>query len=284
MKTFKDYRESKKKESMTTSFGSHSLSKNRESMTTSFGSHSLPKDKKLDEKVESKKGHPTSPAYDAHAITPKQDDHIHDTVAPLHDDNLSLDGRDAVADYSNDSRPINSMLHQHDKGHDISTRNTQAYRDTVGHLDSVLSGHKTTEDTHLFTGIKYSPAKHFKRVGGKLPEKVEVNLPAFTSTSTSLKAARCFSEPTMHPNDERHGIVYPDSDEVRHIIKIHVPKGSHAVSLKEKSFCPAEKEVLMHRGHDIELHHTPEKLDDSTYLWSARVVGHKLADLSKPVE
>lgn len=88
----------------------------------------------------------------------------------------------------------------------------------------------------------------------------------------------------MHPKDERHGIEYPDSGEVRHIIKIHVPKGTNAMSLKEHSFVPEEKEVLLHRGHNLEIHHKPEKLDKDTYLWHAKITGHKVNDLSKEVE
>jgi ADP-ribosyltransferase exoenzyme len=148
----------------------------------------------------------------------------------------------------------------------------------------MLDRQKTMEDMHVYTGIKYSPAKHFKKVGGKLPESTIARLPAFTSTSSSIKSARCFSEDTMHPNDERHGIEYPDSGEVRHDIKIHVPKGSKAASLRDHSFCPAEKEVLLHRGHDIEIHNKPEKLDHNTYLWSAKIVGHKAVGLSKSTE
>ena len=281
-KTFKEYREEKKTkpEVMETSFGSHSESKNV--METSFGSHSQPKVKPLQEKLASNPG--DAPAYKAHELSPNGHDHIHENVAPLHDDKISAMEKEAVHDYSDESTPINSMLHRHAKGHDISTKNTDAYRDTTKYLDHALNRQKTTEDMHVFTGIKYSPAKHFKKVAGKVPETTKVNLPAFTSTSSSIKSARPFSEATMHPNDERHGITYPDSGDVRHIIKIHVPKGSKAASLKAHSFCPEEKEVLLHRGHDIEIHHQPEHLDQNTYLWHAKIVGHKVADLSKPVE
>lgn len=287
MKTFKEYREAKKNkpETMETSFGTHSLPKKKETMETSFGSHSLPKTKSVKEDVApatpKKVAHPM--AYAKHIRTDEEHEHQHTQVAPFHQDKATQDERYAVSDYTDSSTPINSMLHMHNKGHDISTQNKAQYRDTAKHLDSALNGHTTHEDTHVYTGIKYSPAKHFKRVAGKVPISVNVHLPAYTSTSTSVTAARSFSEHTSHPNDERHG-VDSESHECRHIIKIHVPKGTHAMSLRDSSCVPEEKEILLHRGHELEIHHQPEKLDNETYLWHAKVVGHKLADLSKPAE
>ena len=293
MKTLKQYREEKNKpETMETSFGSHSQPKT-ETMETSFGSHSEPKDKKeklsedyksLFDKPTTLSGKPKPTLYDKHIPSATEDAHIHEKVAPFDKDKMSGMERESVDDYTDESRSVNSMLHRHSKGHDISTSNSTAYRKTVKHLDNLLGRRKTTEDMHVYTGIKYSPAKHFKKVDGKVPESKVVNLPAFTSTSSSVKCARPFSSETMHPNDERHGITYPESGEVRHILKIHVPKGSSAMSLKAASFCPEEKEVVLHRGHDIEIHHKPEQLDKDTYLWHAKVVGHKVADLDKEAE
>lgn len=285
MKTFKEYREDKKNvpETMITTFGSHSLQKNKkETMSTTFGSHSLPKDKPIQEKVRQNPG--DGAAYKVHELSPEEHVHIHSTVAPLPKDKISGKEKEAVSDYSDESRPINSMLHRHSSGHDITTKNTSSYRDTAKYLDHMLDRQKTTEDMHVYTGIKHSPAKHFKKVDGKIPESKVVNLPAFTSTSSSIKSARGFAEPTMHPNDERHGIEYPESGEVRHILKIHVPKGSKATSLQSHSFCPEEKEILLHRGHDIEIHHKPEKLDPNTYLWHGKIVGHHAVDLDKSPE
>jgi len=279
--SFKKYREEKKAkiETMETVFGSHSEPKAaRNVMETVFGSHSLILE---DSNIS---GILTDKNSGKHINTVAQHIHLHEKVAPIDHKNMSDNERESVHDYSDDSRPINSMLHQHAKGHDISVPSKVAYKKIVGHLDSVLRRRKTTEDMHVYTGLKKSPAAHFKKEGGRVPEKKEVHLPAFTSTSTSIKSARGFAEETMHPNDERHGITYPDDGHVRHILKIHVPKGSHAMSLKEKSFAPEENEILMARGHHIEIHHQPEHISKDTYMWHARVVGHHQHDLDKPVE
>jgi hypothetical protein len=260
-KTFKQYRLEKHSNSMEISFGQHSLPKKedkRESMETSFGQHSK---KNLTEDVD--------------RISEKDHEHIHNKVVPI--GKLSKHELDAVKDYSDDSTPINSMLHRHDKGYDISHR-VDAH-ETSKHLDSALNKHKTTEDLHVYTGIKYSPSKHFKRC-----DKVEsVHLPAYTSTSSSFHSAREFSDEAMHPNDENHG-VHHEAGSARHVLKIHVPKGTHAMSLMKHSFVPKEREVLLHRGHNLEIHHTPEAVGNNTYLWHAKIVSHKPNDLSKEKE
>lgn len=288
MKTFKEFREEQKKkpENMETVFGSHSVPKSaRKDIETQFGSHSKPKPVLEEKKFFGDAGLlKDQAAVKPHLLTPAQHDHIHNKVAPLDFEKMSSNEQEAVHDYSDESRPINSTLHQHAKGHDVSTVNKQAYRKTIGHLDSVMRRRSTSEDMHVYTGLKHSPAKHFKKEEGKVPEKKVVHLPAFTSTSTSVKSARGFAEPTMHPNDERHGITYSEDGEARHILKIHVPKGTPAMSLKEKSFAPEEHEVLLHRGMHIEVHHQPEHLSKDTFLWHARVVGHKVPDLDKSPE
>lgn len=290
-KSFKEYRDEKnsKKETMETSFGSHSLPKKKETMETSFGSHSLPKEKPIKEDKEEKdafefdKKPVDNSAYVKHTVTVAEHTHQHNQVAPMHSDKMSANELEAASDYTDSSTTINSMLHMHAKGHDISTKNKDEYRKTAKHLDNALNRHKTHDDMHVYTGIRYSPSKHFKKENGKLQSTATVNLPAFTSTSTSIQAARGFSEFTAHKNDVHHE-VDSKTDEVRHILKIHAPKGTHAMSLMDHSFCPDEKEILLHRGHDIEIHHKPEKLDDKTYLWHAKIVGHNVADLSKPAE
>lgn len=260
-KTFKQYRLEKHSNSMETSFGQHSVPKQEDkhkSMETSFGDHSK---KNVSEDVD--------------RISHEDNAHIHNTVAPI--GKLSKHELDAVKDYSDDSTPINGMLHRHDKGYDISHKIDSHL--TSKHLDTALDKHKTTEDAHVYTGIKYSPSRHFKR-GAKV---ASVHLPAYTSTSSSFHSAREFSEDTIHPNDDNHGIHHEDGV-AKHVLKIHVPKGTKAMSLKKHSFCPDENEVLLHRGHNLEIHHTPEHVGKNTYLWHAKIVSHKPNDLSKEKE
>lgn len=237
-----------------------------DSLETCFGKHSIGKASLVSEDIIPTK----KTSYEKYA--PKDNDLIHNKIASgnAHDE----DEEDAITDYSDDSRPLNSMLHMHDKGHDISGRKNAAYHDNVEKLDKILSRHQTTEDMTVFTGLKSTPARHFKSEGDKPEKTTRVHLPAYTSTSSQLRSAHPFAEPTMHYKDERHGVEYDENDEARHVLKIHVPKGTNAMSIKKYSFCPEEDEVLLHRGHDIEIHHKPERLDRNTYIWHAKIVGH----------
>jgi hypothetical protein len=268
MKTFKEYREKKKSinDSMETVFGSHSQPKPKKpAMETSFGKHSHPKGK-VCEDVEK---YP-EPSKEEHA-------RLHEKVAS-HASGLSMEQKEAVDDYTDESRGVNGVIHRHHQGYDTSKKTDE--HNTIKHLDSMLNGKKTTEDTHVFTGLKSSPTKHFKKVKGVVPTVANVHLPAYTSTSTSLRTAKGFSELDSNFKDENHGI-----DGVnKHVLKIHMPKGTHAMSVKEHSFVPEENEIMLHRGHDIEIHHKPEKIGEDTYLWHAKIVGHSPADLSKPAE
>lgn len=269
MTSFTKFRNSN---SIETCFGSHSLGTIHDSVETSFGSHSEIQEKQ------------NADNYENHILTDDEHKKIHSSVAPIHDEKLNEPELNAVKKYSDQSRLLNKMLYAHDKGSDISSKEHDDNKEITKHLESGLSKHKTKSDVHLYTGLKVSPSRYFKRSGGVIPEHKEVMMPAFTSTSTSVKSAKEFSRPTMHPNDERHGISYPDDDEVKHVLKIHVPKGTNAMSLQKHSFCPAEKEILLGRGHKIEIHHKPERLDSHTYLWNAKLTSHTPHDLDKPVE
>lgn len=272
-KTFK-HKTKDKIPSIETSFGSHSKKKHKiPSIETSFGSHS--KKKTLSEDV--------SPVIKSHELSRAEQEEAHLHTAPIHDDKLNADEKEAVSDYTDNSTPLNGMLHDHDKGRDISRKEHDASKNTATHLDSALDKHKTTADMHVFTGIKFSPAKHFKKVAGKIPTTQKLHMPAYTSTSTKLGVASGFSDLTSHPNDERHGVNSED-DEKKHVLKIHVPAGSHAMSVRSHSFVEGENEILLHRGHTIEVHHEPTRYDHNTFIWHAKVVDHNKADISKPSE
>lgn len=287
MKTFKEYQDLKHKiPSIETVFGSHSQKKDDNekhpskqheipSIETVFGNHSGTKHS-IQEDSES-----STDAFKRIDNGPKKESSIHKSLAPIKTDKLNDDELEAVKDYSDESMPINGILHQHDGGHVISDKKKQTYGSTVANLDSALEKHKTTGDMHVFTGIRFSPAKHFTKVNGVTPDTKKVYLPAFVSTSTSLGQAKGFSDHVSDKNDAAHGI-NSKTIPARHTLKIHVPEGTNAMSLKKHSFAPAENEVLLARGHTLEIHKTPEHIGDNNYVWHAKIVGHDKADLSVP--
>lgn len=240
MKTFKQYLAEKysKLQNMVTSFGSHSVNEDSYEVKSDEEHEKIHKKLKIDKSV----------------ITP---DHL-----------------GAVTRYSDTSSSLNNYLHK--KSNDPSTEG-EYYPKEANILTELLNTQKTKVPIDLYTGIKYSPAKHFE-TDKELPHSKIVHLPAFTSTSTKRSIAGRFSSSTEHKNDQMHGV---DSKYgAKHIIKIHAPKGTSAASIKEHSFMPHEEEVLLNRGHDIRIESKPEHLYDDVYQWNAHIVAHNPQDLS----
>lgn len=273
MVSFSQYRTSKSKPpSIETCFGSHSCK--------GEGASKLSEDKTQDS---------TQPTN--HEISEPEEEHIHQNVAPLKSKDLSINELKAVKVYSNDSSKINKMLYNHDQNKPEGSESRHAEIIQANHLDNALGKHTTDGDMHVFTGVRMNPASHFKSSIGEVNKSTQLHIPAFTSASTSLLAASAFARhvrdnPESGPkNFANHGMS-TDSTRNKHVLKIHVPSGSHAMSLMEHSFAPDEKEILLGRGHTIEVHHKPEKIDTDesgvhTYLWHAKIVKHKLAALPK---
>lgn len=262
MKSFKAYLKDKKepKPSMETSFGSHSKKPEpKPSMETSFGSHSL--EKKKPQSIDEAKLEDDS---DEHQ------NHVHEKVAPEHTKKMSVDERNSLAKYTRGSTALNHALHQHHRFIPLD-HDTKEHAD---HLTKAIGKHKTTEDTVLYTGIKHSPVKHFNHKD----EHAHVHLPAFTSTTTSRHQAHGFSNDVKHNNDKHHGVEHGEFG-AQHILKLHVPKGTSAVSVRKRSEFPTEHEVLLNRGHDIKIHPKPKHLGNHVYQWDAHVVGHSPAKL-----
>ena len=282
MKSFKEYRKEKtekKLPALETSFGSHSepreekkIGEKLPALETSFGSHSISKEKcKLHEEYKNPKILEQEPSD-------SQQEEVHTDTFQAKKDKLSSSELDALKNYTDDSTRINRMHRAIHDDNDVSDPRYDSLKTQSTYIDSAMSRHKSNKDTILYTGIGESPAKHFKKVNGELPHRVTVTLPAYTSTSTSPNVAHEFAKETAHVNDLRHGITDPTS---RHILKIHAPAGTHGMSAKEFTWVPSENEVILHRGHNIEIHKTPMHMGGNNYMWHAKIVGHELSDISK---
>jgi hypothetical protein len=73
--------------------------------------------------------------------------------------------------------------------------------------------------------------------------------------------------------------------EENHVLKIHLPKGTQAGSIKHLSNYKKENEVLLNRGHDLEIHHEPTVIDHpkkgKVHIWHAKVVDHNPQKLNQ---
>lgn len=271
MTTFKEYRnkkqEDKKKErqyeAIETSCCSHSVKKKPdreyEAINTSLGKHS---ENKINEELEIAK-------VSDYKKSPKEHERIHQEIAPLDPEKLSAKEIAATSDYTNSSSHINEALLNH-----YNLKRSSIYFGEAQHLTNMLNKHKTNKDIDVYTGIGYSPVQHFKPdTEGNIPDTVTVHHPAFLSTSTKMTIANGFSRFRPHPRDELHGV--ESSPITKHVLHIHVPKGTSAASLMDHSHKPEENEILLNRGHNIEIDKTPKRMRNSTYVWNARIKEHK---------
>jgi hypothetical protein len=275
MGILKDYQEQKKKKpSMETSMGSHSKKKKLPALETCMGSHSKEKKskksiaealKKLEHEYDGS-GADDAPFYEHH-------EHMHHKVAPMKKD-ISETEKEALSDYTDDSRGLNGALH-----HQYNGKNFQSsYKHHVDTLTGLLNRHKTKEDSVVYTGLPKSPTQHFE----DHTKDAHVHLPAFTSTSSSLHVAAGFAQAAHHANDKKHGIEHDsggmDDGEARHVLRLHLPKGTSAASVKKHTFAPDEHEILVNRGHDIKIHPVPQvhtnKNGKKYHIWDAHITDH----------
>jgi len=141
-------------------------------------------------------------------------------------------------------------------------------------LTKVVAKHKTPHDFSLFTGISQGHADSLKLKGRKEPSKF--HHPGFISTSTDYNQALNFTGGA------------PKSGEEHHVIRLEVPKGTQGGSIRHVSSYKKENEVLLNRGHDLEIHHEPTIIDHpkggKVHIWHAKVVGHNPQKLdTKPL-
>lgn len=137
----------------------------------------------------------------------------------------------------------------------------------INDLQDVVRSYRTPRDMHVYSGV------HKDVVSGILDYTHEgpahLHLPAFTSTSIDPDVAMDFAQAM-----DLHGI--------RHVLKIHVPQGSHGVYMHQDNsgnLHTREKEFLLHNGTKLHVHPQPteyfhpEMSGHSFYkIWHAKLV------------
>lgn len=198
----------------------------------------------------------------------------------------SLRKSDVVTGYSDSSHEINDFLHKSHRG--TKTKDSRLHRKTVNDLDKELDRARLSKDTHVYTGLPQGPHELFKAHEVEPGENIKVHLPAYTSSSTHYITAKKFAvgkSERSHKfgkhipvNHEVHKPLNklndPYEDNGKHVLKIHLPKGTKAGSIRSQSDFKHENEVLLHRGHELEIHHRPTVEPDGTHIWHARVIKH----------
>jgi hypothetical protein len=195
----------------------------------------------------------------------------------IHQDRIkNPDHVKAIKSYTHGSYVTNKALHVNYDGGGLSKKSQEAakpdrhLKKKISDMDGVFSdkSNHVGKDHVVYTGLPESPQGVFdreKKKSGTAPKHVEVHLPAYTSTSTKRHVAEKFAEQVG-----RSG--------AQHVLKIHVPAGHPAISLKAHSKYQGnndESEVLLHRDTRLHIHHEPEYDNyTNTYVWHAHVAGH----------
>lgn len=187
-------------------------------------------------------------------------------------------------------------------------------------IDKALDNQSTSGSMIVYSGIHQDPSKHFvPDEHGNVPDSVIVHHPAYMSTSTSPKIAKFFAVHKEHMkgprfNQDHHPIRNPEVGDVEeendhaarfqnptsndnrqylHMLRLHLPDGTKAASVWGKFADPdegesspnnSEKEILLHRGHNIRIHRSPSvaAMGNATpIVWHAEVVGHDPMPLDK---
>ena len=206
---------------------------------------------------------------------------------------ISGNQRNAIDAYTVDSADLNKSLHVYHNG---GKKPDYAKTAQMKHLDALLDKHTTHEDAMIFTGLRRSPheAFHYAPEGEKLVKPIshaEYHLPAYTSATSSFNVASKFAT-RFRPSKGSTGTEYNEVDSRvadhhggsaiygahKHVLAINLPAGSKAQSVRHiSSTGEAEHEILMHRGHTLEIHHMPTIIEhdgDKHAIWHANVIDH----------
>lgn len=187
--------------------------------------------------------------------------------------------------YSVDSSEANSLLHGLYHGDENKVTPNAHKLPHVRGLDEDFKDSGTTHEMHVYTGLRRSPFDHFSDGD----HYVDVHHPAFLSTSTHFGRTIEFSKILDRASSEHskmHGIKNP-AELSQHYLKLHVPLGSKAMSIRDVSEHPNENEILIHRGYNIRIHSHPEHKTDghvSHYIWNAELLDHSPSILPRKLD
>jgi hypothetical protein len=185
-----------------------------------------------------------------------------------------------IGDYtSGDSYSLNDYLHRHYRKQ-AQKDDERIYKKQVQSLDRALTLQQLKNPLTVYTAVPESPANAWAVYGADVRRPIRLHLPAYTSTTTSLKVAVQFADENLPTDSVDHRKHPPRTgkkaaeDGASQIIMLTIPAGTPAASIKNISDIPEENEVLLPRGMNIEVNPRPTMLKNGDYVWHAQVIGH----------
>jgi hypothetical protein len=161
---------------------------------------------------------------------------------------------DAVAEYKDESMPLNHYLHSKHNDPSIHNEKMQKWHDL---LKSHIATQTLDKDHTLYSGIRFHPHEKMSEDGS-----IKLHLPAFTSTSRHLPTAAQFSGIHKETN-------------TRNILAIKAPAGSHALHMGDHE--EEDEHVLaagsrLHINPEPTVHPKPDKHGRQVNIWHAELV------------
>jgi len=135
--------------------------------------------------------------------------------------------------YSDESEATNNYLWQRHKRRTIGNGHERGGESSnVQKLDEATQIHKTPEAMTVYSGVQYDPRKKMNKEG-------IVHHPAYLSTSLRHSIAE--------------GFAYNQKDDgaTRHVLHIHLKKGTTGAYIGDHSHSPPEREFLLPRGTNL---------------------------------
>jgi len=118
------------------------------------------------------------------------------------------------------------------------------------HISDAIKGQKTEEDQTVWRNVPHQGHKALHHIAKKGSGTLESK--GYMSTSKKESVAHAFG--------------YVANPKHRHILKIHVPKGSHAADMRKSgTINDSEAEVLLHKGAKLHVHKVEKTEHHTTY-------------------
>lgn len=132
----------------------------------------------------------------------------------------------------------------------------------IHHLDHAIKKYPLKHDTKLMHGCGFNP-DHF---ASQHPDR-HIHMPAYTSVSSKADVARSFSSRGAKTVREAHETEHGKDEVHTHTLRIHLPKGHHALPVYGHSNLDHEDETILPRGLKLKVSHHPyhKEVHDDTY-------------------
>lgn len=169
---------------------------------------------------------------------------------------LSADQEEAISRYTHDS--------SYNINHSLRTKNKleEPTHSIEKHLSSAIKSHTTNQDMYVYHSNDSLPNLHHI----KTKKPIILTHKGYTSTSLSHKESEKFSA-------DQDAFNQKNKKSYSHVMKIHVPEGSHAADISNHSKFKTEREVLLHKNIKIAVH--PKPTFDNTrglVTWHANLI------------